>query len=127
MDDKLENSIQDPGRNKEFSEDAFLILKGMVYPINKKVFKIGRHLDNDLVLNDPTVSRFHAEIHYSESQFILVDQYSSAGTYLNYQKIIKQTLFAGDIIQISNNPIMFMYKGASMLDKSRKNTGLLKG
>ncbi len=112
---------QDPKAEK-MPEEAFLVLGGMVFPIESRIFTIGRNLENDMVLNDPTVSRFHAEIRYDDSQFLLVDKKSSSGTFLNNKKISVSQLFAGDILQISHTPIMFMYKGASILDKSGKHT-----
>lgn len=104
-------------------ERAFLVLGGVIYPLNKMCFTIGRHLDNDLVINDPSISRFHAEIQFKENQFILVDKNSTSGTFLNNKKINQNILFAGDIIVISKTPIMFMNEGASMVSTARKNTG----
>ena len=107
-------------------DQAFLVLGGMLFPLPQNVFKIGRNLSNDLVLNDPTISRFHAEIHYMNNQYILIDKNSSSGTFLNNKRIEESALFAGDIIQVAHTPIMFMFKGASITAKSMKNTGQLK-
>lgn len=120
------NPKSDRTSSSDQLEQAFLVLSGMIFPLPAKVFKIGRNLSNDLVLNDPTVSRYHAEIHYKNNQYILVDKNSSSGTFVNNKRIIQGTLFAGDIIQISHTPIMFMFKGASLTAKSMKNTGQLK-
>lgn len=113
-------------KNTKLPEQAFLVLGGMIFPLNENVFTIGRNLNNNLVLNDPTVSRFHAEIHYADSQFTLIDKNSSSGTFLNNKRITQSPLFAGDIIQIAHTPIMFMFKGASITSKSTKHTGQLK-
>ena len=123
-DQKDNRKDQDPEEGK-IVEEAFLVLAGMIFPIESLVFSIGRNLDNDLVLNDPTVSRFHAEIRYVDSQFLLVDLNSSSGTYLNNQRITVSQLFAGDIVQISHTPILFMFKGASIVDGAGKHTGKL--
>ena len=123
-DEKADRTDQDPEEGK-IVEEAFLVLAGMIFPIESLVFSIGRNLDNDLVLNDPTVSRFHAEIRYVDSQFLLVDLNSSSGTYLNNQRITVSQLFAGDIVQISHTPILFMFKGASIVDGAGKHTGKL--
>ena len=117
---------QTPPEDEHIPEEAFLVVGGMIFPLDKPVFTIGRSLKNDLVLNDPTVSRFHAEIHYKDSRFLLVDKNSSTGTFLNNQKVQISPLFAGDILQISHTPIMFMFKGASLLDRSDRKTGNLK-
>ena len=123
-----EEKVNPEGKNPEeekIVEEAFLVLGGMIFPIESKVFSIGRNLENDLVLNDPTVSRFHAEIRYIDSQFLLVDKNSSSGTFLNNQRITISQLFAGDILQISHTPILFMFKGASIVDGAGKHTGKL--
>lgn len=122
--EKVNPEDQNPEEEK-IVEEAFLVLGGMIFPIESRVFSIGRNLDNDLVLNDPTVSRFHAEIRYIDSQFLLVDKNSSSGTFLNNQKITVSQLFAGDILQISHTPILFMFKGASIVDGAGKHTGKL--
>jgi pSer/pThr/pTyr-binding forkhead associated (FHA) protein len=106
-------------------EKAFLVVNGMVFPLDKPVVRIGRNLENDLVLNHPTVSRFHAEIQYKERQFILVDKNSSSGTYLNNRKITEYQLFAGDIILFAKVPVMFMNEGASLLGTADQRTGRL--
>ena len=90
------------------------------------VITIGRDPSNGIHLENPAVSRFHAEIRYNDCQFLLVDKNSSSGTFLNNNKITVSQLFAGDILQISHTPIMFMFKGASILDGSGKHTRQLK-
>lgn len=106
-------------------EKAFLVVNGMVFPLDKPIVRIGRNLENDLVLNHPTVSRFHAEIHYREHQFILVDKNSSSGTFLNNRKISEYQLFAGDIILFAKVPVMFMNEGASLVSSADQLTGTL--
>lgn len=120
-----ENDLSTNDKQSNLSEQAFLVLGGMIFPLQDKVFTIGRNLNNNLVLNDPTVSRFHAEIHYADSQYLLIDKNSSTGTFLNNKRVSETALFAGDIIQISHTPIMFMFKGASITTKSTKHTGQL--
>jgi pSer/pThr/pTyr-binding forkhead associated (FHA) protein len=121
--------LTDNNNDQEASlpEKAFLVVNGMVFPLDKPVVKIGRNLENDLVLNHPTVSRFHAEIRYEERQFILVDMNSSSGTFLNNKKISRFQLFAGDIILFAKVPVMFMNEGASLIDTSDRRTGRLSG
>jgi pSer/pThr/pTyr-binding forkhead associated (FHA) protein len=106
-------------------EKAYLVVHATVFPLNKKVITIGRNLENDLVINDPTISRYHAEIRYEDSQFILVDLDSSGGTYLNNRKIHNGVLFSGDIILFSKLPVMFMSEGATIKNQSGKRTGRL--
>ena len=104
---------------------VYLVFNAQLFPISKAVTKIGRKLDNDLVLQDTTISRYHAEIHFEENQFVIKDLNSSGGTFLNNRKVSEGVLFSGDIILLSRIPIMFMSEGASMQTKSTLDTGEL--
>lgn len=123
--DSNQEKKQNTPEELSISERAFLVVNGTVFPLDKHVIRIGRNLENDLVLNHPTVSRFHAEIQFQENQFILVDKNSSSGTFLNNKKIAENQLFAGDIILFAKVPVMFMNEGASLMDNSDKRTGRL--
>jgi pSer/pThr/pTyr-binding forkhead associated (FHA) protein len=114
------------GNQPPIPDEAFLVVGGMIFPLDKAIFKIGRSLDNDLVLNDPSVSRYHAEIQYQENRFLLVDKDSSTGVFLNNKKAEISPLFAGDIIQVAHTPIMFMFKGASLTDRADQQTSNLR-
>ncbi|MGD8457731.1 MAG: FHA domain-containing protein [Anaerolineales bacterium] len=119
----MENSLNLPSQG--LPEKAYLVVNARLFHLDKEVIKIGRNIKNDLVLNDPSVSRFHAEIRYEDSQFLLVDLGSSGGTFLNNQKVDKGVLFSGDIIVFAKLPIMFMCEGASIKKFSSESTEYL--
>jgi hypothetical protein len=59
-----------------------------VFAINRRVIKIGRlarvrFRQNDLVIDDPRVSKRHAEIRYSRRQFYIRDNSSRNGTFVS--------------------------------------------
>lgn len=56
--------------------------RGNIFHITGPVFRIGRNVDNDLVVNEATVSGFHAEI-ISENDTYYIRDLSTNGTYLN--------------------------------------------
>ncbi|SRR6266567_3552350 len=65
--------------------------------------KIGRAWDNQLVLNDPTVSSHHAEIRAQGQDYIIVDLGSTNGTFVNEQRLdrnVARLLISGDTIRI---------------------------
>jgi pSer/pThr/pTyr-binding forkhead associated (FHA) protein len=104
-------------------EKAYLVINARLFHLDKEIVRIGRSTENDLVLNDPSVSRFHAEIRYEDSQFALIDIGSSGGTFLNNKKVTKSVLFSGDIIVFSKLPIMFMSAAGASINKfSNENT-----
>jgi len=72
---------------------------GSRYLINTASTKIGRELNNDISLDDITVSRSHAVISKDEN-FTIKDLGSLNGTYINAIAIREQILSDGDEIQI---------------------------
>src|SRR5689334_1864583 len=72
--------------------------KNGILELNKPVITVGRGNANDLVLNDPSVSRFHAVIKLRENSIFVADRGSTNGIVLNDKKISKETeLKNGDI------------------------------
>lgn len=61
--------------------------------------RIGRETSIcEIVLQDPKVSRLHAEVVSMDGKVLLIDRNSSNGTYVNDQKIDRRYLRDGDII-----------------------------
>lgn len=61
------------------------------YPLDRSVISIGRHLDNDIILDDQRVSRHHAEIVCLGGEFLLRDLGSANGTWVNGQRLPSST------------------------------------
>lgn len=57
--------------------------RGKPMPITQPVVHLGRHLSNDVVINDKRVSRYHAEVRYEHGQFVLYDLGSTNGVGIN--------------------------------------------
>jgi len=69
------------------------------------VLTIGRALDNQLVVNNPTASSHHAEIRPGVQGYSLTDLGSTNGTFVNEQKLdphIPRLLRGGDRIRIGD-------------------------
>jgi hypothetical protein len=87
---------------------AFLIVSGTkVFPIHAAVTNIGRRADNHLIIDDPRISRYHAQVRYVRGRFILFDLDSTGGTYVNGQRVNQSVLYAGDVISLAGLPIIF--------------------
>ena len=71
---------------------------------------IGRHSDNDIVLENRAVSGRHAEIEGTEQGFYITDFHSKNGTFVNHQLVISHKLQHGDIITISKHEMRFLYE-----------------
>ncbi len=60
--------------------------------------RVGRSPDNDVVLDDLLVSRYHAELHQIEGQWQIVDLSSANGTYVHGQRISQATTVGPDSV-----------------------------
>jgi len=101
---------------------VFLIVNRQMIPLEKQVVRIGRQMENDIVLHEEFVSRFHAEIHLEDGKYIIQDNGSTGGTFVNGIKIDRCVLNSGDLISIGTLQIMFVNNNAKLMDKSRWTT-----
>lgn len=83
-------------------------LAGEVFPADRERTTIGRSPDCDVFLDDVTVSRRHAILVHSESRFLLQDQGSLNGTFLNRSRIESAELADGDEVQIGKYRLTFL-------------------
>ena len=114
-----------PDEPENFPSSVFLIYRAQIIPILGRVTRLGRRLDNDIVIMDVTISRYHAEIHFKDGEFTLIDLNSTGGTFLNNQRVHQSTLYTGDIIVLSNEPLMFFANDASLEQSTSLSTGFL--
>src|SRR5579864_4413860 len=69
-----------------------------ILELNQPVVTIGRGNANDLVLNDSSISRFHAVIKLSDNTVVIADRGSTNGVVLNGQRITAETeMKRGDV------------------------------
>jgi serine phosphatase RsbU (regulator of sigma subunit) len=89
-------------------------------------FRLGRHHENDLVLEEGDVSRHHAEIVKEGDRYVLSDTNSRFGTFLNGAKVEREPLVHGDQIQLvsSSHPALeFQLISAEMSTGSHRIAG----
>lgn len=86
---------------------------GEVFPIPDFVLDIGRSENNDIVISDPRVSRYHASIRHTHEGWFVVDRDSAAGVGLNgYRVVDKEPLSVGDTVQVLNHKFTFTKRKA---------------
>ncbi|VAX00733.1 hypothetical protein MNBD_GAMMA21-277 [hydrothermal vent metagenome] len=73
--------------------------------ISRELFKIGRKLDNDLRLEDTTVSSHHAKISMKQGGLYLQDCDSTNGTIVNGSIVSDKMLVDGDVVVIGKYSI----------------------
>ena len=78
-------------------------------PTNREtVITIGRSADNDIFLDDVTVSRKHAQFEFLDASWVITDQGSLNGTYVNNQRVDRQVLTNSDIVQVGKYRFTFI-------------------
>jgi pSer/pThr/pTyr-binding forkhead associated (FHA) protein len=97
-------------------EDAMLVAligpsKGARYLLNSDETSLGRSPDNQIFLDDVTVSRKHALISKTSKIYALKDLGSLNGTYLNGESISSSSLQDGDEVQIGKFRMHFFLGG----------------
>jgi hypothetical protein len=70
------------------------------FPLVRDTYTLGRHRNNDIVINDPKVSSFHARIDRSADGFVLVDLKSRNGSFVNGKRITHGVLATGDEVRL---------------------------
>jgi hypothetical protein len=82
-------------------------MAGRDFPLSKTLISIGRGLDNDLVIDDSRVSRHHAQITFRHGHYLLRDQRSTNGTFVNDQPVETVVLASGDRVSLGGFEMIF--------------------
>jgi hypothetical protein len=86
---------------------AALVLGGARHELDRPVLTLGRARECDIVVDDPSVSRRHAELRRGPGGFTIVDLASTNGTQLNGKKIEQATVKDGDRIMLGQTELRF--------------------
>src|SRR5512133_96211 len=80
---------------------------GTEYPLEKTDLLLGRDLSNDIVVNDPEVSRRHARLLLQEGSYVLEDLGSTNGTFIRGQRLgAPLVLRPGETITIGEKVVL---------------------
>lgn len=80
---------------------------GMKYDLTGMTITLGRREDNQIVVNDPNVSRYHARIYFDTKEWRIEDLKSTNGLFLNGKKTKKAPLNTGDEIRLGSTLMKF--------------------
>jgi pSer/pThr/pTyr-binding forkhead associated (FHA) protein len=119
MDKSLENS------EVKIPENVFLVLHKQLLPVTRETIKIGRHPENDLIITDPRVSRWHAQLRFEEGDFVIYDMDAKFGVAVNNELVKRCVLSSGDTISLANTPLLFIDRSDQMIQKIHDTTGLI--
>jgi len=98
------------------------------YALNRQVINIGRRQDNQVVLDDPRISRQHAQLRLRFGRYVLYDLGSSGGTFVNGQAIHEWILKPGDVISLAGVALVYVEDdtspGSRAVDHPKTETAL---
>lgn len=78
------------------------------FPIELDLVTVGRGLNNDLIVEDPRVSRQHAQLRYRSRRYFIGDLGSTNGTYVNGTQVTTdQVLRDGDTVSFGGLEMRF--------------------
>ena len=88
--------------------NAYLIVDGERHvALDRPVATLGRKLDNTIPLDDPRVSRHHAQIRQRFGRWVVYDLGSASGTWVNNQRVEEWVLRPGDVITLGGVPLIY--------------------
>jgi hypothetical protein len=87
---------------------AFLIIDGQrTVPLREAVINVGRRLDNQIIIDDPRVSRAHAQLRLRFGHYVVYNLSSTGGTYVNGQRVEECVLQPGDVISLAGVSLIY--------------------
>ena len=100
--------------------NAYLIINGKEQvPLQKAVINIGRRSTSDIILQDPMVSRDHAQLRAQQGYYLLFDLSSTGGTTINNHRIHTATLKPGDVIRMGKTILVYNQEISGVSDATK--------
>ena len=90
------------GPEDDYEDEDFYYDDGSKDPLHqRRTWLIGRTSPCDIVYDDPSVSRLHAQVVKTKNAYYISDLHSSNGTYINgYQLVGESRLYEEDVVRI---------------------------
>lgn len=99
-------------------QQAYLIVDGQEpMMLSTPIVSIGRHSSNDIVVQDPQISRKHLQLRAEKGSYLLFDLSSTGGTFINNKPVSSAKLKPGDVIRIGKTLLIYSH------DQEKKGTG----
>jgi len=101
-------AVSDPG-DVPPPRQAWLLINGQrSIPLSRALVNVGRADHNDIILDDPHVSRHHAQIRLRWGSYTLFDAESASGTFVNDVRVREHRLQNGDTIRLGHSLLLYL-------------------
>ena len=95
--------------SQDTPQNPQLLLHGQIaVPLTRDVINVGRSRDNQIVIDDPAVSRHHLQLRLRFGRYMLFDTQSHGGTTVNDVPVKEHTLQNGDVICIGTTRLVYV-------------------
>jgi pSer/pThr/pTyr-binding forkhead associated (FHA) protein len=98
---------------------------GQEWSFDKEEIRLGSMDDNDIVLSDDTVSRYHCKIVQEDTGYVLIDLGSTNGTFINGEKITEGVVKPGQILRLGMVEMRFETSDAAAAAAASKKVHTL--
>ena len=89
--------------------NPYLVLNGEHnIPLNNVIVNVGRSDKNEIIIDDPHVSRHHLQLRRRNSTYIVFDVQSRSGTFVNNVRIREHILQSGDVIRLGSTLLTYI-------------------
>lgn len=109
-----EGTDENQGEEEEDGVPTLQILSGdqiaRTFRLERELFNVGRSLENDIVIADPSISRFHARLEVHDFGVIVRDLGSRNGTWLLSRRICDAMLEPDDGLHFGLVPARFIHR-----------------
>jgi hypothetical protein len=89
--------------------------------LDKNELTVGRKEGNDIVLDNQAVSGSHCKIRKEKEDYVLVDNDSTNGTFINGRKVTRETLKHKDQIRIARYSLEFLWESKAFEEFAKKD------
>ena len=86
---------------------------GTSFALQGRITRLGRHPDSEIMLDDITVSRRHADIALDGDTWVVRDAGSLNGTYVNLERVDSAALKQGDELLIGKFRLVYFARGVA--------------
>ena len=98
------------------------MLQPEVYLLNRSTLSMGRDIDNDIVLQEPEVSRHHIRLVYTKEGYAVEDLNTMNGTFVNDRRLTQQrVLRMQDMVRVGTRVQMWYTDNPDQLLKDLRN------
>lgn len=103
------------------------ILQGKEYEFDKREVAVGQASINDLIVNDPDIDPYHAQIRVMKGKLVIEDLKSKRGVRINGIEVDEGELSPGDEIALGDNVFTVAFDEAELKKQASSLLGRLSG